>query len=138
MNTTNLLRVARLDLTLLWRNRTSLFSVLGLPAIFTVMLTTMPDEDVAGVDLANLQATGYLGFFCIFAVFMHVVNVFTARREDLTLKRMRGTFLSDAEIRGGTVITAAGMYAAQVLVVLVILGVVLDGRFPADPVLMLA
>jgi ABC-2 type transport system permease protein len=138
MNRTALLRVARLDLTLLWRNKAMLFVVVGLPLIFIAMLVPMRGNDADGVDLALLQGTGFFGFFCIFAVFMHVVNVFTARREDHTLKRMRGTVLSDAEITGGTVLTATAMYAVQLLILLVVLGVALGGRFPADPVLMLA
>jgi ABC-2 type transport system permease protein len=138
MNRTHLLRVARLDLTLLLRNKTALFIVVGMPLLFTVMLIPSRGNDLDGVDLALLQGTGYLGFFLIFAVFMHLVAVFTARREDLTLKRMRGTALSDAEVTGGAVLTAVGMYAVQALVLLAVLGIAVGGRFPADPVLMLA
>ncbi|MFB4307765.1 ABC transporter permease [Actinomadura sp. GTD37] len=138
MNLSAVLRVARLDLALLWRNRTALFTVFGLPILFAGMLVPMKGQDIGGVDGALLQGTGHLGFFLVFAVFMNLVNVFTARREDRTLKRLRGTALSDAEITGGSVLTATGMYAVQALALLIVLGAALGGRFPADPVLMLA
>ncbi|GAA4230486.1 ABC transporter permease [Actinomadura meridiana] len=138
MNLTPMLRVARLDLTLLWRNRTAVFTVFGLPVLFAGMLVPMRGTDIGGVDGALFQGTGHLGFFLLFAVFMNLVTVFTARREDRTLKRLRGTALTDAQITGGSVGTAAAMYAVQTLALLVVLGVVLGGRFPADPVLVLA
>lgn len=138
MNPYAVLRVARLDLTLLWRNRTALFLVFGLPILFAAMLVPVRGTRIGGVDGALLQGTGHLGFFLIFAVFMNLVNVFTARREDRTLKRLRGTALADAEIAGGSVLTAAALYAVQAVALLAVLGVALGGRFPADPVLLLA
>ncbi|WP_329520124.1 ABC transporter permease [Spirillospora sp. NBC_01491] len=133
-----LARVARLDLTLLWRNRSALFTVAGLPLLFAAMLVPMKGKPIEGVDGALLQGTGHLAFFVVFAVFMNLVNGLTARREDLTLKRLRGTALSDSEILGGGVLTAAVMYAVQAGALLVLLGAALGGRFPADPLLLLA
>ena len=138
VNLTAMLRVARLDLTLLWRNRTILFIVFGLPALFGAMLIPTRGQEADGVELALLQGTGHLGFFLIFAVFMNLATVFTARREDVTLKRMRGTALSDAEIIGGSVLSATAMYLVQVAALLVLLGTVLGGGFPAYPLLLLA
>ncbi|MBE1535258.1 ABC transporter permease [Actinomadura algeriensis] len=131
-------RVARFDAVLLYRNRTALFTVFGLPLLFTGMLVPMRGQDVDGVDGALLQGTGHLAFFLIFAVFMNLVTVFTARREDLTLKRLRGTALSDGDVLGGSVLTAAAAYTVQAMFLLVVLGTVFGGRFPADPLLLLA
>ncbi|WP_242892002.1 ABC transporter permease [Actinomadura litoris] len=133
-----MLRVARLDLTLLWRNRTSLFTVMGLPVMFTALLVPLRGESIDGTDGALLQGTGHLAFFLVFAVFMNLVTVFTARREDRTLKRLRGTSLSDADILGGSVLTATALYAAQAVGLLVLLGAAMGGRFPADPLLLAA
>jgi ABC-2 type transport system permease protein len=138
MRLSALLGVARLDLTLLWRNRTALFTVFGLPILFAGMLVPVRGQKIGGVDGALLQGTGHLGFFLVFAVFMNLVNVFTARREESTLKRLRGTALSDAEIIGGGVLTATAMYAVQAVVLVAVLGAAMGGRMPADPVLMLA
>ncbi|MFI0349688.1 ABC transporter permease [Actinomadura sp. 9N407] len=127
----NLIRVARLDLTLLWRNKTGMFTVVGMPVLFGSLL-------LAGGDDALHQGTAILGIFLIFAVFTHLTSVFTARREDYSLKRLRGTALSDVEILGGSILAAAGMYALQALALLIVMGTALGGGFPADPLLLIA
>lgn len=133
-----LLQIARLDLTLLWRNRTALFTVTGLPLMFAGLMNVSHGRTVEGVDAGLLEGAGHLAFFSIFAVFMNLVNVLVARREDLTLKRLRGTSLSDAEILGGSVLTATLVYLVQAAVVLVLMVAVLGGPLPANPPLLLA
>lgn len=132
-----LLKVARLDAVLLYRNRTALFTVFGLPLMFTGMLVPMRGQDIEGVDGALLQGTGHLAFFLIFAVFMNMVNVYTTRREDRTLKRLRGTALSDADVLGGGILTATVMYLVQAVFLLVMLATVFGGGLPANPLLLL-
>ncbi|MEV5574743.1 ABC transporter permease [Spirillospora sp. NPDC052269] len=134
----HLVGVARLDARLLWRNRTALFISVGLPLLFVGMLFPMRGQKIQGVDAALLQGTGHLAFFLLFALFMNLATVFTTRREDGTLKRMRGTALSDTEILGGSVLTATVLYLAQVVVLVVVLAAAFGGRMPADPLLMLA
>ncbi|GAA2109071.1 ABC transporter permease [Actinomadura alba] len=133
-----LLRIARLDLTLLWRNRTALFSVIGVPLFFGAMLLISRDNGnkTAGLDAVLYTATGDIAFFLIFPVFINLVNVFTARREELTLKRLRGGALSDIEILGGSVVSAALLYFAQVSVVIVIIATALGAGAPANPLLL--
>ncbi|MFC5182286.1 ABC transporter permease [Actinomadura harenae] len=133
-----LTRVARLEARLLWRNRTALFVAAGMPLLFVGMLVPMHGKRIQGVDAALLQGTGHLALFLLFAVFMNLATVFTTRREDGTLKRMRGTALGDAEILGGSVLTATVLYMAQVAVLAVVLVAAFGGRAPADPVLTLA
>ncbi|MFB4315776.1 ABC transporter permease [Actinomadura sp. 21ATH] len=127
----NAVRVARLDLTLLWRNKTAMFTVVGLPVMFAGLLLPAGDD-------AIVQGAALPGLFLLFAVYAHLVPLFTARREDHSLKRLRGTTLSDAEILGGSVLAAAGMYAVQAAALLVVLGTALGGGLPADPLLVLA
>src|SRR5690242_2243979 len=97
-------RIARLDLLLLWRNRTAFFSTVGLPAIFVTLLVVGGDGEskTAGLDSVLYTATGDLGFFLILAVFMNLVSLLTGRREERTLKRLRGSALSDGQILGGS------------------------------------
>lgn len=134
-----MLRLARLDLTLMWRNRTALFGALGIPTFFATMLVigSGNGNTIAGIDAVLYTGTGDLAFFLIFAVFMHLTIGFTARREELTLKRLRSGPLSDLEVLGGSVLGAVLMYFAQAAVVIVIIVTVLDGGPPADPVLLL-
>lgn len=133
-----LLRIARLDLTLLWRNRTALFSVIGVPVFFGAMLLVSRGNGnkTAGLDAVLYTGTGDIAFFLVFAVFINLVNVFTARREDLTLKRLRGGVLSDAEILGGSVVSAAVLYFVQAGVVMVVIATALGAGAPANPLLL--
>jgi len=134
-----MLRLARLDLTLMWRNRSAMFGVLGIPAFFAVMLVVGSGNGntTAGIDAVLYTGTGDLAFFLIFAVFIHLTTGFTARREELTLKRLRSGPLSDLEVLGGSVLGAVLMYFAQSAVLIAIIVTVLDGGPPADPVLLL-
>ncbi|MBC6457100.1 ABC transporter permease [Actinomadura sp. HBU206391] len=133
-----MLRIARLDLTLLWRNRTALFSVIGVPLFFGAMLLVSRGNGnkTAGLDAVLYTGTGDLAFFVIFAVFVNLVNVFTARREDLTLKRLRGGALSDVEILGGSVVSATALYLIQAGVVIVIIATALGAGAPANVLLL--
>lgn len=132
------LRLARLDLLLLWRNRTALFGVVGLPAFFAVMLLVSNGNGhtSGGIDAVLWTATGDVAFFLVPAVFMNLLNVFTARREELTLKRLRGGPLTDAQILGGSILSATLLYLAQAAVIVVIIATELGGGLPADPLLM--
>ncbi|HEX2317011.1 MAG TPA: ABC transporter permease [Thermomonospora sp.] len=134
-----MLRLARLEATLMWRNRTALFGVVGLPAFFTVMLLVANGNGntTSGIDAVLYTGTGDLAFFLLPAVFMNLVNVYTARREELTLKRLRSGPLSDAEVLGGSVLGAVLLYLAQAAVIVVIIATALGGGLPRDPVLML-
>ncbi|REE99639.1 ABC transporter permease [Thermomonospora umbrina] len=134
-----LLRLARLDATLMWRNRTALFGVVGLPAFFAAMLVVSKGNGstTAGMESVLFTGTGNLGFFLLPAVFMNLLNVFTARREELTLKRLRSGPLSDVEVLGGSVLSGALLYLVQSAVIVVIIAAVLGGGAPGDPVLML-
>lgn len=138
MSLPHVLAVARLDLKLLWRNRSVLFSVVGMPLLFGGMLFGFRGQESGGVDMALFAGTGYLAFFLVFAVFMNLVSVFTARREDLTLKRLRSGSLSDAEVFGGSVAVSGAIYLIQALLLVVVLGTALGGPWPANPLLMLA
>jgi ABC-2 type transport system permease protein len=127
----DLVRLARLDLILLWRNKTAMFTVVGMPVLFGGLLLT-------GGDGALVQGAGILGLFLVFAVFANLTTLYTARREEHSLKRLRGTALSDAQILGGSVLMAGGMYALQALALLAVMGTALGGGLPADPLLLAA
>lgn len=134
-----LLRIARLDLTLLWRNRTSLLTVIGLPSFFGVLLVVARDSGnkTAGLASALYVGTGEIAFFLVFAVFINLAGVLTARREDLILKRLRSGPLPDGAILGGIVLSATAVYAAMAGILMVVVSVVLGAGAPADPLLLL-
>ncbi|MBO2452371.1 ABC transporter permease [Actinomadura barringtoniae] len=132
MRLANVMWVVRLDLSLLWRNRTALFTVIGLPLLFASVLYSVKGQKSAGIDSALYVGTGYLAYFLVFSVFMNLVTVFTARREDLTLKRLRSGPLTEAELLGGSAVMSGALYLIQAVLLLVVMGATLGGRFPAD------
>lgn len=138
MNPRHVLRLARLDLALLWRNRTGLLTVLGVPAFFATMLLVSRNNGntTAGLDAVVYTGTGDLAFFLLFAVFINLTAVYTARREDLSLKRLRGSALSEAEILGGSVLSAGIVYLVMAGIVIVILATMLGAGPPANPLLL--
>jgi len=134
----NVVLLARLDLSLLWRNRTALVGVLGVPVAFAVPLFPAGDGTMtSGIAAPLYTGTGDLAFFLLFGIFVNLTNVFTARREDLTLKRLRGSALSDREIFGGSVLGATAIYLFQAGLVLTALVTTLDAGAPANPPLLL-
>ncbi|MEV0582231.1 ABC transporter permease [Nonomuraea sp. NPDC050310] len=122
-------RLARTDLKLLGRNFTALFNAVILPLLFGAMFSlTAPD--------ATFVLTGLPGVMLAFAVFLNLVNTFTARREELVLKRLRGGQGSALAIFGGAGLAAFAVFAFQV----VLLAIWIDrtgGGLPANIPVML-
>ncbi|GAA2885377.1 ABC transporter permease [Streptosporangium fragile] len=132
-------RLARLDLTLIGRNTTVLVNVLLLPLLMAWFLTeSVGDVEIAGVDGRLFVLTGMPGLIPGFAVFVNLVNSFTARREELVLKRLRGGQPSAAAVLGGSALGALALYLGQVALVAVWAGRS-GGLVPANvPLLLLA
>ncbi|MEU6739159.1 ABC transporter permease [Streptosporangium sandarakinum] len=132
-------RLARTDLRLVVRNTTVAANVVLLPLLMAWMLTqAQADVSVAGVPGRLFVLTGVPGLMLGFAVFVNLVNSFTARREELVLKRLRGGQPSAAAVLGGAALGAFVLYLGQVAV----LGVWIhrtDGILPANvPLLVVA
>ncbi|MEV0389595.1 ABC transporter permease [Nonomuraea sp. NPDC050643] len=128
----NALRLARLDLRLLWRNRTSLFLLVAMPVVITVILAGRNRGVLDGVDAVLYVGTGQMALFLLFSVFVNLAGVFTVRREEMVLKRLRGSVLSPAEIFTGSGLAATGLLLVQVLALLVFLAASVGGPMPAN------
>ncbi|WP_449062221.1 ABC transporter permease [Planomonospora algeriensis] len=132
-------RLARLDLTLVARNTTVLFNVLLLPLLMAWMFTgAQGGAEVAGVPGGAFVLTGVPGLMLGFAVFINLVNSFTARREELVLKRLRGGQPSALAVMAGSGLGALALLLGQ----MVLLGIWLhrtEGVLPANvPLILLA
>ncbi|MEU8201631.1 ABC transporter permease [Streptosporangium sp. NPDC049046] len=109
------IRLARIDLTLVSRNTTVLFNVLLLPLLMAWLYTqAVGAEKIDGVDGRQFVLAGLPGVLLVFAVFVNLVNSFTARREELVLKRLRASQPSGPAILGGGALGALVLYLAQV------------------------
>ncbi|MFF4993017.1 ABC transporter permease [Streptosporangium saharense] len=130
-------RLAKLDLTLVFRNTTALFTVLLLPLMMAWLFTqTQGTATIEGAPAALYVLTGVPGLIVGFAVFINLVNSFTARREELVLKRLRGGQPSAAAVMAGSALGALALFLGQV----VLLGIWIrraEGATPVNVPLML-
>ncbi|MEV8637081.1 ABC transporter permease [Streptosporangium sp. NPDC051023] len=132
-------RLARLDLTLVARNTTTLFTVLLMPLLMAWLFTqTQTDANIEGVPAHVFVLTGVPGLMLGFAVFINLVNSLTARREELVLKRLRGGQPSATAVLAGSALGALALFLGQV----VLLGVWIqrtEGLLPVNvPLMVLA
>ncbi|WP_433253167.1 ABC transporter permease [Streptosporangium sp. CA-135522] len=132
-------RLAKLDLTLVTRNTTVLFNVVLLPLMMAWIFTqTQGDAQIAGIPGRLFVLTGVPGMMLGFAVFSNLVNTFTARREELVLKRLRGGQPSAMAVLGGSALGAFALYLGQVVLLAVWIQQT-DGVLPSNvPLLLVA
>ncbi|MBD0670869.1 ABC transporter permease [Streptomyces sp. CBMA156] len=127
----------RLSWKVFWRNRRSTFIGFLLPVLLTLAVAApLRGREIAGVPAAGYVALGFVGFALV-TVFINLLNGLVARRDDLVLKRLRGT-----EVPPGAVLAGQfGAAGAVLLVQTVLLGALAVGWFgaplPADPLLLL-
>lgn len=131
--------LGRAELTLLVRNRTMLFMALFMPLLLiasTKASLQNVDLDGTGLSIMEVAMTGGVGMVLLLVVYMNLTSAYTARREELVLKRLRTGEVSDAEILAGTALPAAALALAQ-CVVLVVAGItLLDISAPQRPELL--
>ncbi len=135
------LALGRAELTLLGRNKTALYMTLFMPALMIWAMRSGAqklDLSRSGMSLKEATMTGAFGYVLIFVVYYNLMSVYTARREELVLKRLRTGEAGDLEILAGTALPSAAITLAQ-CVLLVTAGTAwLDMRAPARPELLLA
>ncbi|GAA1359290.1 ABC transporter permease [Streptomyces beijiangensis] len=114
--------LARAELTLMGRNKATLFTALALPTMLTVsMYSVVKDMDLAdtGLTVGSVLLPGALGYVLLFAVYSTLVGVFVVRREGLVLKRLRTGELRDQEILAGASFPTVAMGVVQCVLIAV-------------------
>ncbi|CCK29070.1 integral membrane protein [Streptomyces davaonensis JCM 4913] len=128
--------LARAELTLLGRSRGTLFAALFVPLVlpFSVYSATR-DMDLAehGLTAGTVILPAAIGFSLLFAVYGALVGVFTARREELVLKRLRTGELRDNEILAGSALPAVTTGLTQSVLLAAGCAVLLDMPAPRAP-----
>ncbi|WP_033341379.1 ABC transporter permease [Catenuloplanes japonicus] len=126
------------ELLLLWRNRLALFNALILPPAFGLLVG--PQLAEAGLDAAGgaALAAAMIGFILAVVVYYNLVSAYVARREELSLKRLRAGTANAAEILAGTASPAVTIALAQSLLTITVVAVTLDLPLPANPLLLAA
>ncbi|MGH4035547.1 ABC transporter permease [Actinomycetota bacterium Odt1-20B] len=125
--------LARAELTLLGRNKGTLFAAAVVPLIMplsTRSATSGMDLKGNGLDSATLALSAGIGFSLLFAVYTTITSVFVARREELVLKRLRTGELRDPEILAGAALPSLAIAVVQCLVLAVGCAVLLDAGAP--------
>lgn len=132
------LRLARMDLGVIARNRTALANAVLMPLVLAVVLVSAANgaEGEHGNAPVLFVLTGQMAAVVVFATFVNLAGFYTARREELVLKRLLGGPASAFAILGGSAFGATLIYLLQV-VLLCVAAVTLGGNLPANPALLL-
>ncbi|MGW0574508.1 ABC transporter permease [Streptomyces sp. NPDC002920] len=128
--------LARAELTLLGRSRSTLLTAVLVPLVLPVSLTSVVDDmDVADAGLTTglVLLPAAIGFSLLFGVYSALAAIYTARREELVLKRLRTGELRDAEILAGTALPVLTTGLVQSLVLVAGSTVLLDIPAPEAP-----
>jgi ABC-2 type transport system permease protein len=123
-------RLARLDLTLIFRNRSAFTNAVLVPLLVATLVTYSVRGQGGADDLAYI-ATGQIAMLVVFAPLINLAGFYTSRREELVLKRLLGGPASATAILGGSAAGATVVYLVQVVGVsaaFVALGVGLPGN----------
>ncbi|MFC8719038.1 ABC transporter permease [Kitasatospora sp. NPDC057198] len=120
-----------------WRNRRSTFIGFLLPVLLNLVIAApLRSKEIGGVNAAGYVAVGLLGLALVTS-FVNLLGGVVARREELVLKRLRGTECPPSAVFAGQL----GAGGVVVLLQALVLGGVAVGWFgaplPADPVLLL-
>ncbi|GHG58308.1 ABC transporter permease [Streptomyces griseocarneus] len=135
------LALGRAELKLLGRNKTALYITLLMPLFMVYAMrsgTKNLDLEGSGLSLKEVTMTGAFGYVLLFVVYYNLMSAYTARREELVLKRLRTGEAGDAEILAGTALPSAAIALAQCVLLVGAGSLWLDMRVPARPELLLA
>ncbi|MFF1722441.1 ABC transporter permease [Streptomyces sviceus] len=128
--------LARAEFTLLGRSRATLLTAVLVPLALPFSMKTVVDGmDVGevGLSVGSVLLPAAIGFALLFGVYSALVAIFTSRREELVLKRLRTGELRDVEILGGTALPIGVTGVAQSLVLVAGSTVLLDLPAPHAP-----
>ncbi|MFD9000793.1 ABC transporter permease [Streptomyces sp. NPDC059582] len=128
--------LARAELTLLGRSRSTVVAAvlvpLALPFSVRSAVEQMDVEDV-GLTAGLVILPAAIGFSLMFAVYSALVGAYTARREELVLKRLRTGELRDAEILAGSALPSVTVGLVQSLLLTAGCAALLDIPAPRAP-----
>ncbi|MCX4763238.1 ABC transporter permease [Streptomyces sp. NBC_01275] len=128
--------LARAELTLLGRSKSTLVAAVLVPLVLPLSLSSviedMDVEDV-GLTVGLVLLPASIGFSLLFGVYGALAAIYTARREELVLKRLRTGELRDAEILAGSALPVLATGLVQSLVLVAGCTVLLDVPAPQAP-----
>nr|WP_062337271.1 ABC transporter permease [Herbidospora sakaeratensis] len=120
----------RLTQRLFWRTPVSIWVALGFPVLFAWLLPLAvpnPERLIVGVIV---MGAGLLGFATL-------LESFVVKRQQLILKRLRGTELPETAIFGGEILTVVSIGLVQLVAIVAVANGVHGLPLPANPALLL-
>ncbi|MFF5186505.1 ABC transporter permease [Streptomyces sp. NPDC000345] len=128
--------LGRAELTLLGRSKSTLVAAVLVPLALPFSLASVVDdmevEDV-GLTTGLVLLPAAIGFSLLFGVYSALAAIYTARREELVLKRLRTGELRDAEILGASALPVLATGLVQSLVLVIGSTALLDIPLPEAP-----
>lgn len=124
--------LAGMEIRLLLRNRTAVGTALVLPLLFGVCFAVLRNDTPWSFPIA-MQVLSVLGL----TVYVSVTTALAARRQDLTLKRLRCGEATDGQILAGVLAPPAVLGVVQG-VLMVAIALVAGAPWPARPLAILA
>ncbi|MDQ0762096.1 ABC transporter permease [Streptomyces canus] len=128
--------LARAEFTLLGRSKATLVAAVLVPLALPFSLrSVVADMDVeeAGLSVGLVLLPAAVGFALLFGVYGALAGIYTSRREELVLKRLRTGELRDVEILCGTALPIAATGLTQSLVLMAASAALLDVPAPHAP-----
>ncbi|GKQ36883.1 ABC transporter permease [Streptomyces sp. A012304] len=111
--------LARAELVLLGRSKATIVAAVLVPlALPFTMRSVVQEMDLgeAGLNVGLVMLPASIGFSLMFGVYGALAGIYTARREELVLKRLRTGELRDAEVLTGSALPVLTTGLVQCLV----------------------
>jgi ABC-2 type transport system permease protein len=128
----------RLQQRQFWRNRQSAVFSFALPVLFVILFGLLfrntGTSGTGGIAYTAYFVAGMIGISLLSATFVNLAITLAFQRDQLILKRLRGTPLQPAAIFGGIVASAVVIVLIQVVLILVLGRVFYDTPLPKNPV----
>lgn len=132
------LALARMETTLLVRNKTALVNaVVAAPALVLILIPLVGDVGSAGGAFGAQVITMLAAFALLFIAYYNLTTTAVARREELTLKRLTSGEITHAEVLAGMATPAGVIIGVQLVLATVVVVLGFDVPFPVNPVLVL-
>ncbi|MEV6008406.1 ABC transporter permease [Streptomyces sp. NPDC051976] len=120
-----------------WRNRRSMTIGFALPVVLDLVVAApLRGREIGGLNAAGYTGVGFVGL-AMATSFVHLLTAVVARREELILKRLRGTQVPPSAILAGQLGVGAAVLMLQALVLGGVAVLWFHAPPPAHPVLFL-
>ncbi|MFI6033829.1 ABC transporter permease [Streptomyces sp. NPDC051315] len=128
--------LARAELTLLGRSKATIVAAVLVPLALPFSLRSVVegmDVGEAGLTVGLVMLPAAIGFSLLFGVYGALAGIYTARREELVLKRLRTGEVRDAEVLAGSALPVLVTGLVQCLVLAAGCTAFLDVPAPEAP-----